>query len=262
MIALDTPLAPAVEATFPKRCNLLLHCGAHAVDRREVRHVQCPEPTDTWFPMDHLHVLDEVEIQIRESGLKIVNQAHALSHGNNRYFGLIQVYRETNQQDYSWVVGVRNSHDKTFPAGVVAGSQVFVCDNLAFCGEIKFGRKHTRFIERDLPGLICDAITQLNEEWINMDLRIEAYKNSPIADWNAHDIVVKAIDDQILPVTALPRLLDEWRMPSHREFEDRTIWSLFNAFTEVLKGNLNHLPSRTEKLHRLMDRQVFRGGVM
>jgi hypothetical protein len=29
---------------------------------------------------------------------------------------------------------------------------VFVCDNLAFSGEIKIARKHTRFIVRDLPG--------------------------------------------------------------------------------------------------------------
>ena len=28
---------------------------------------------------------------------------------------------------------------------------------------------------------------------------------------------------------------------------------MFNAFTEVLKGNLNALPKRTEALHGLMD---------
>jgi len=260
MIALDAPLAPT-QIEFPKRCNLMLHCGANAVDRRDVRKVKAPDSTDTWFPLDHMHVLDEVETQIRDSGLQIVNQAHALSHEGNRYFGLIQVHKEFNQQDYTWVVGVRNSHDKTFPAGVVAGSQVFVCDNLAFSGEIKFGRKHTRFIERDLPGLVAEAIDQLNQEWISMDFRINAYKENRIMDWKAHDIAVKAIDHQILPVTVLPQLLQEWRAPMYTDFEDRTMWSLFNAFTEVLKGNLNHLPGRTEKLHRLLDKEVFRGGV-
>jgi hypothetical protein len=33
------------------------------------------------------------------------------------------------------VLGLRNSHDKRFPAGLVGGSAVFVCDNLAFSGE-------------------------------------------------------------------------------------------------------------------------------
>ena len=44
--------------------------------------------------------------------------------------------------------------------------------------------------------------------------------------------------------------------PSHPEFSERSAWSLFNAFTEVLKGNLPELPKRTEVLHGLFDQQV------
>jgi hypothetical protein len=33
----------------------------------------------------------------------------------------------------------------------------------------------------------------------------------------------------------------------------RTVWRLFNSFTEVLKGNLGELPRRTQALHGLMD---------
>jgi len=259
MIGFDIPPAPPQ----PKRCNLMLHCGAHAVERKDLSRVIRPEATETWYPLDHTHVLEEVETQIRDSGLEIISEAHALSHNDNRYFGLIQVHRQFNcNDDYTGVVGVRNSHDKTFPAGVVAGSQVFVCDNLAFSGEIKFGRKHTRFIERDLPELVAEAIGTLNSEWVTMDRRIEAYKDKRITDLRAHDIMVKSIDAQIVPVTVLPRLLQEWRVPKYQSFADRTVWSLFNAFTEVLKGNLNQLPMRTERLHRLMDQQVCKGGVL
>jgi hypothetical protein len=35
-----------------------------------------------------------------------------------------------------------------------------------------------------------------------------------------------------------------------------TFWTLFNSFTEVLKGNLNELPKRTEALHGLLDSYV------
>ena len=37
------------------------------------------------------------------------------------------------------------------------------------------------------------------------------------------------------------------------EFKPRNAWSMFNAFTEVLKGNLNDLPKRTQALHGVMD---------
>lgn len=42
----------------------------------------------------------------------------------------------------------------------------------------------------------------------------------------------------------------------HDDFRLRTVWSLFNAFTETLKGNLTDLPRRTEALHGLLDHHV------
>jgi len=36
------------------RPNLLLHCGAQAVDRHVVEHVPTPRATETWTPIPHL----------------------------------------------------------------------------------------------------------------------------------------------------------------------------------------------------------------
>lgn len=54
----------------------------------------------------------------------------------------------------------------------------------------------------------------------------------------------------------IPDVLHEWREPKHDAFEGRNVWSLFNAFTESLKGNLAELPKRTEALHGLLDTHV------
>jgi len=62
---------------------------------------------------------------------------------------------------HGWAVGLRNSHDKTFPAGLVAGTRVFVCDILAFSGLIQIRRKHTRFAARDLRQLTARAVGQI-----------------------------------------------------------------------------------------------------
>jgi len=51
-------------------------------------------------------------------------------------------------------------------------------------------------------------------------------------------------------------LTKEWRKPSHGCFSPRNVWSLQNAFTETLKGNLTLLPQRTQRLHQLLDKQV------
>jgi len=236
-----------------KVCNLVLHCGASSVDRAAVKNVRTPIATHTWSPIPHLRFVEQVERSLRLSHLEIVNQAHALSHEGDRYFGLIQVEGGRSNRDYSLVLGLRNSHDKRFPAGLVAGAQVFVCDNLSFHGEVQLSRKHTRFIGRDLPMLTQRAIGQLQEKWHHQEERIDRYMEYTIDDRDAHDLMVRAVDVGVCPVTTLPKVVQEWREPSHEVFRERTVWSLFNGFTEALKGNLPMLPVRTQALHGLMD---------
>ena len=52
--------------------------------------------------------------------------------------------------DYTDTLGLRNSHDKTFPIGIAYSSRVFVCDNLAFMGDHVIRRKHTAKAKREL----------------------------------------------------------------------------------------------------------------
>ena len=54
----------------------------------------------------------------------------------------------------------------------------------------------------------------------------------------------------------IPEVLREWRRPRHDDFEPRNVWSLLNACTEALKGNLIELPRRTDALHGLLDNHV------
>ena len=229
--------------------NLMLHCGAHRARRDEVLQSPTPDRTRTWVPIPHYGLLGLVEKTLQNHGLQIVNQAHGLWQGGTRYFGLMEIQSGKTDGDYGLVLGLRNSHDKSFPAALALGSGVFVCDNLAFSGEVTIARRHTRFISRDLPGLVSRAIGRLVDMRIKQDQRIEAYKSTRINDRAAHDLIVRSLDAQVLPVTQLPSVLSEWREPSHAEFTEggQTVWRLFNSFTEALKGrNLVALPKRTQ----------------
>jgi len=68
----------------------------------------------------------------------------------------------------------------TYPAGLVAGIRVCVCDNLAFFGEVKISRKHTRFAERDLRHLTARAVGQLGDKFRGLDQRVLAYKQEQV----------------------------------------------------------------------------------
>jgi hypothetical protein len=243
------PAAKARHAT-----NLILHCGAAAVDLEQVSSVKTPRATSTWQPIPHHQLIQTVQRTLATTNLTIGTQAHSLTHDGMRYFGLMEIHGRKTSEDYCWVLGLRNSHDKCFPAGIVAGASCFVCDNLSFSGEVKFARKHTRFINRDLPQLVERSIGLLMGKWHHQDRRIDAYKQHEVTDEAAHDLVIRSVDVGVCANSYIPGVLSQWREPQHSAFEPRNVWSLFNAFTETLKqANLAELPKRTEALHGLLD---------
>ena len=237
--------------------NLVLHCGARHVERDAVEMAKTPAPSATWMPVAHHRILEQVEATLRSGGMMVTNEAHALWQDGLRYFGLLEVTNGQPHDDYGLVVGLRNSHDKTFPAAIALGSAVFVCDNLAFSSEVTIARRHTRFIERDLPRIVYTAIGQLADMRGRQDERIRTYKETELADSAAHDLLIRAVDADALPVTQVLAVLDQWRAPSHQEFtaDGKTIWRFHNAMTHVWKGrNLAALPRRSQALHGLLDR--------
>jgi hypothetical protein len=198
--------------------------------------------------------LTGVQASLERAGLHVVSEAHGLTRDGARYFGLLQIANGQDSVDFGLVVGMRNSHDKSFPAGLVMGANVFCCDNLSFSGEVRLARKHTAYVERDLPQLVDRAVGRLGDLRHSQEQRFRAYKTTEFSDGQAHDLIIQALDARVVPVTKIPDVLREWREPRHPEFQQGlTGWRLFNAFTEVLKGQLDSLPKRTQALHGLLD---------
>lgn len=235
--------------------GLMLHAGGVEVSREQLCEVVTPDATRTWTPIAHNVLLGRVTDSLARSGWQIKSEQHAVSHGGNRYFGFMDVMTPgvDENSEYGMTLGIRNSHDMMFPAGLCAGSHVFVCDNLAFSAEVKIARKHTRWIMDDLPGLVQKAVGRLGDIRRGQDRRIACYKDCGLNDHQAHDVLIQALDCKVIGSTMIPEVLEQWRTPKHDEFKARTGWSLFNAFTEVMKGNVALAIPRTQKLHGLMD---------
>ena len=79
---------------------------------------------------------------------------------------------------------------------------MFVCDNLALSGEIKIARKYTRFVVRDLPGLVFGAVGQLSDRWHAQAQRIDVHRRHELTDVQAHvpDYRV-SIAEQLIPAS-------------------------------------------------------------
>lgn len=233
--------------------GLSLHCGSNVATLEQVREAPTPAATATHQPIPHYELLDMARNYADASGLRITGETHGLWGGEKeRYFGLLSVSSEHGDRDM--VIGLRNSHDKKFPAAVALGTRVFVCDNLAFSGEVSIARRHTVNIRRDLPELVARAMGKLAAYRQVQDARIASYQETEISPVEAHDLVVRAMDAQVIGPVLVPHVLQSWRSPEHPEFAPRNLWSLFNAFTERLKGTRPEVLSRrTQSLHGLLD---------
>ena len=241
--------------------KLCLHAGAEVVTREQVDAVVTPQPTVSshnkwWVPVPHSNVIDAVETSLVSSGLAIADRSFALGNDGNRLFGLLTLKNDNDGGDYAVTLGLRNSHDRSFSLAFALGSKVFVCDNLAFSAEFVIDSKHTRFINDRLPRLVAEGVAGLVQHRHVQDRRIQCYKESEVSSQaHLHDLVLRAYKAQAIPATAITKVIDEFEEPRHPEFRDWTLWSLFNGFTEVLKG-YGDLQPRTQRLHGVFDPEV------
>lgn len=234
--------------------RLMLHAGSNHATRDEVFAVDTPAPTATHYPVPHGTLVETIQDHVSTSGFRITNEEYGLWADGDRMFGVWALEGPDPDDDFQLAIGIRNSHDKMFSAGMAVGTRVFVCDNLAFSAEIVIARKHTRHIMRDLDRMVADAAGQIGQAHVSQAQRIEAYKGTELTDEEVHDILIRSVDAQVIANSYIPGVLDNWRDPEHEDFEERNAWSLFNAYTETLKrANPVTLPRRTVRLHGIMD---------
>jgi hypothetical protein len=178
-----------------------------------------------------------------------MEEHHALTPDGARYFGLLSL--RSPYGDYTDTVGLRNSHDKSFPIGIAFGSRVIVCDNLAFIGDHVIRRKHTLKAKRELPGLVAEIVQPLQEQRSRQNERLAYYQRIPLDDRAADHAILTMYRENIIGVQRIGDVLDQWERPQH-DWGEKTGWRLFNAATFALAGKVAERPALTQHLHDVL----------
>lgn len=250
--------------------GLMLHQGAKECTLDDLRMTPTPEPTRTHTPIPHAEMVDTVTKLATVEGLQILDADYGIQDGKDkdsgqvlpaaRMFGLMTVGlpetalapRRTGRE-YGVMLGLRNSHDKAFAWGLTLGSRVFVCDNLCFSGEIAINRKHTGGIRDSVIPALMQGFAKLPEIEAGQALRIERYKALEMEPSYANDYFVRAAAAGVMAPNRILAAVQEFSHPAHESFADKTLWSAFNAITEVMKG--------TDRVEVVKGQEVTRHGV-
>jgi hypothetical protein len=215
--------------------TLVVHRGGWEATKADLASVPVPESTESYHPVPYGRFIEEVELHVPRFGLQVESSAFALAREGSQMFGVLTCVNGTPSKDHGLAIGIRNSYDRSLSVGLVAGTRVFCCDNLAFSGEVKMQRKHTVHVFRDLPDLIYRMLSQVSLMRERIDKEIVRMKAEVLGPHRAHHLMVEAVRANVLPASRLPKVIEAWEKPAHEEFASRTAWSLFNAFTEIQK---------------------------
>jgi len=126
------------------------------------------EGTETWKPVAHREVIISLQNALADTGLKIARKTYSLSPSGHKMFAVWKL--DNVDAEMAYTLGVRNSMDKSMALGIVAGTNVLVCDNLAFDGEFIRFRKHTKGILTDLEDLCIEAVNNVTVKLKNFAL--------------------------------------------------------------------------------------------
>ena len=229
--------------------GLCMSGGGQFVDRNTVALVETPERTDSWKPVPHIAVIDAVTEVVNAHHWTITEEQFGLAHEGQKLFGVMKI-NKSSSTDWVRSIGIRNSHDKSFSAGITAGISVMVCSNLAFGGTMIIKRRHTSQFE--LTELIARAVESLENEFLITEtvceeMKVQYFKN----DDDARSCIVRAAEMGVINSSDILPVFKEFKTPTHEDFTEPTRWSLMNAITETVK---KYTPLRVDHTYLALNR--------
>ncbi len=271
--------------------GLQLHCGSALCTRAEAEAVPEPEPTASHWPIPHGLLIENTISALVGSGFVITQEAHALWGGGLRYFGIFALAPAEADlgSKHAWThcLGLRSSHDKSFASQGLLGTYMpFICDNLCWSGGnvFKFARKATKYIRRDLEGVIWAEIGKLGQRQKDLDARYLAYQHhefgqdSDLVDTSnivlsdadirceANDFFIRAMKAKATSTSRLLKVVREWEredgpagcVDKDPHLARPTAYRMMNAFTAVEREypSLLEGPRRNARLTGLLDAET------
>jgi hypothetical protein len=214
--------------------GLMAHAGADKLTREQLGVILPPEPTDTFKPISHATLVQQVIEGLSFRHINVVRDEYAVSEDGMKLFGVMDLEAGMDGARYS--LGIRNANDKSMRLGLTVGYRVFVCDNMAFHGDFTpVLAKHSKHFV--LADAIDIGLGRMQRNFEPMREQIEGWRQSQLTDDQAKLVIYRAFveGDLEAPKHLVRAVHDHYFDPQYPEFQPRTIWSLTNAFTTALK---------------------------
>ncbi len=215
--------------------SLIVHSGGNVVTKDDLAAIPVPGATESYTPVPHNYLAETLSTIGRDilTGFKLEDEQYALARNGNQMFGVLAF--SNGDTELALSIGFRNSYDKSMAVGIAIGAKVFVCDNLAFTGDITVLRKHTSNVWSSLENISISTLYRSRKNFNKIVEDAEVLKAKTMTDKEAFMMLGLLYGKRVLSLRQLSFAKLEWLNPSHDDFRSRDMWSFYNACTTVLK---------------------------
>jgi hypothetical protein len=230
--------------------QLVSHVDTDLVTRDQLRAIPVPTATSTFKPIPHIELVESLEYVLRQNRMAISQEQFAIRRDGSALFAVLKL-SHAESEDGTAALGLRTANNKTMSIQICAGLTVFVCDNLAFRGDlIALKRKHTSGL--NLRDELVGAVLRFRDHFSRLVSEIDGLKKRELTDLDAKGLIHDAFAQKLMPVRLLPAVSTAYFDPKAPELEPRNAWSLHNAFTALAKDMpLSTRLAATQELGRL-----------
>lgn len=223
------PITPEVVTGTLMACK-----GTKRITRQELSLIPTPPATDTFKPISHATLINEVEKSLSYRHISIESMDIAVSNDGMKLFSLLVL--NADHEGVRFAIGLRNANDRSMRVGLVAGYQVTVCSNMMFRGEFHpMLAKHSKNF--DLIESVSMGIDRIQRQWDPLKDAIEFKRNYKLNGVEAQALIYRAFMQEKFPVKLMRTVHSEFFIkPSYDEFKEPTVFSLENAFTTAFKA--------------------------
>jgi hypothetical protein len=228
-----SPVSTAATAGNGQVGTLIAGNSTTLINRDALKHLPLPEETDTFKPIPHHQLVEQILQSLSYRRLSVVREEYAVSPDGMKLFGLIEL--DVEYAGVRFAVGLRNANDKSMRVGLVAGYRVIVCENKMLTGDFQpMLAKHSKNF--NLMDGLSVAVDRIQRNIGEVSDQIERKKVTLLSEDNARSLIYQGFLEQKFPISLLRLVHKEYFIkPSFEEFVGSNLWALENAFTTTFK---------------------------
>lgn len=214
-------------------------------------------------PYSFAEYVGDIHNALDRHGVVVSDEQYVVQKDYQRLFGMMVV---GEQDGWQLTLGIRGSHDQSVPRGIALGSNVLVCSNLCFSGELFTGKaKQTIHNAGKILEMIDAAMETIPDAMDTQAAIFDRYKVTNLTDGDtsiADRLMTEAFRRGALSGSQLGKAIHEYDHPSypeHAQYGD--VWKLFNAFTQAIKPtgdgvDMNGVVRKTQIITKLLNEVI------